>query len=56
MLDGNQRNIAAIHEARAYATKMAAMAERAASNMGQQLQDLAMVVRPLQKSAEHRES
>jgi hypothetical protein len=38
-LDGNQRDITAIREAGAYTTKMAATAERAASNMGQQLQD-----------------
>jgi hypothetical protein len=56
MLDGNQRNIAAIHDARAYATKMAATAECAASNMGKQLQDIATVVRSLQKSAKCRES
>jgi hypothetical protein len=55
-LDGNQCNIAAIREAGAYATKMAAAAERAASNMGQQLQDIATVVRSLQKSAKRRES
>jgi hypothetical protein len=55
-LDGNQRDIAAIHDTGAYATKMAAAAERAASNMGQQLQDIATVVRSLQKSAEHWES
>jgi hypothetical protein len=35
---------------------MAAKAERAASNMGQQLQDIATIVRSLQKSAERRES
>jgi hypothetical protein len=56
MLDGNQRDIAAIRKAGAYATKMAATAECAASNMGQQLQDIATVVRLLQKSAECRES
>jgi hypothetical protein len=55
-LDGNQRDIAAIHDAGAYATKMAAMAECAASNMGQQLQDITTVVRSLQKSAERWES
>jgi hypothetical protein len=54
-LDGNQRNIAAICDAGAYVTKMATAAEHAASNMGQQLQDIAMVVRSLQKSAEHQE-
>jgi hypothetical protein len=53
MLDGNQHDIAAIHEAGAYTTKMAATAERAASNMGQQLQDIAMVIRSLQKSTKH---
>jgi hypothetical protein len=55
-LDGNQRDIAAICNAGAYATKMAAVAERTASNMGQQLQDIATVVRSLQKNAECRES
>jgi hypothetical protein len=35
---------------------MAAVAEHAASNMGQQLQDITTVVRSLQKSAEHWES
>jgi hypothetical protein len=55
MLDGNQRDIAAICNTRAYATKMATVAECTASNMGQQLQDIATVVRSLQKSAEHRE-
>jgi RNA polymerase-interacting CarD/CdnL/TRCF family regulator len=49
-LDGNQRDTGA------YATKMAATEERAASNMGQQLQDIATVVRSLQKSAECWES
>jgi hypothetical protein len=34
---------------------MATMVERAASNMGQQMQDLAAVVRSLQRSAEHQE-
>jgi hypothetical protein len=55
-LDGNQHDIAAMRDARAYATKMATAAEHAASNMGQQLQDIAMVVRLLQKSTKHRES
>jgi hypothetical protein len=54
-LDGNQHDIAAICKARAYATKMAATAEHAASNMGQQMEDLAAVIRSLQESAEHRE-
>jgi hypothetical protein len=44
-LDGNQHNIATIRDAGAYATKMAAAAEHAASNMRQQLQDIATVVR-----------
>jgi hypothetical protein len=55
-LDGNQHDITAIHEAGAYATKMAATAEHAASNMGQQLQDIAMIVRSLQKSTKRWES
>jgi hypothetical protein len=55
MLDGNQRDITTIRKVGAYTTKMAATAECAASNMGQQLQDIAMVVRSLQKSAEYRE-
>jgi hypothetical protein len=55
MLYGNQHDIATICDAGAYATKMAAAAERAASNMGQQLQDIAMVVRSLQKSTECQE-
>jgi hypothetical protein len=56
MLTSNQNDILAIHEARAYATKMATTAECAASNMGQQMQDLAAVVRSLQKSAKCQES
>jgi hypothetical protein len=55
-LDGNQHDIATIHDTGAYATKMAATAERASSNMGQQLQDIAMVIRLLQKSTKCRES
>jgi hypothetical protein len=55
-LDGNRCDIATIHDAGAYATKMAATAEHAASNMGQQLQDIATVIRSLQKSAERQES
>jgi hypothetical protein len=35
---------------------MATTVEHAASNMGQQMQELAAIVRLLQKSAEHRES
>jgi hypothetical protein len=52
-LTSNQHDITAIHEAGAYTTKMATTAERAASNMGQQMEDLAAVVRLLQESAEH---
>jgi hypothetical protein len=55
-LTSNQHDITAIHEAGAYTTKMAATAEHAASNMGQQMEDLAAVVRSLQESTEHRES
>jgi hypothetical protein len=56
MLTSNQHDITAICEARAYATKMATMAERAASNMGQQMQELAAIMRLLQKSAKCQES
>jgi hypothetical protein len=35
---------------------MATMVERAASNMGQQLQDLAVIVGLLQKGTKHQES
>jgi hypothetical protein len=55
-LTSNQRDIAAIHEAGAYVTQMATTVECAASNMGQQMQELAAIVRSLQKSAEHQES
>jgi hypothetical protein len=39
-LTSNQCDIAAIREVGAYTTKMATMAERAASNLGQQMEDL----------------
>jgi hypothetical protein len=55
-LTSNQHDITAIREAGAYTTKMATTAECAASNMGQQMEDLAAVVRSLQESAECRES
>jgi hypothetical protein len=56
MLTSNQRDIAAICEAGAYATRMAATAERAASNMGQQMEDLAALMRSLQESTKRWES